>query len=171
MTPYAQKREQKLGRSVQLALQPPRYLSPEHLIGITSKHTFPANASPVASAPHLPRIEKTKDDIVSSSFSTVPPLQECSTGLCAQRSEEKQDSQEGTVKLGSFGGKITSFDPVANELVTAKSKPIVPPKKILKLVGQAISDWGMIQEVCLPLTRSLTQTGGPSASWTLRRQR
>jgi hypothetical protein len=168
MTPYAQKREQKLGRSVQLALQPPRYLSPEHLIGITSKHTFPARASPVAFAPPLSRIEKTKDDIVSTSLSTVPPLQECSTGLCAQRSEEKQ---EGIVKLGSFGGQITSFDPVANELVTAKSKPIVPPKKILKLVGQAISDWGMIQEVCLSLTRSLTQTGGPSASWTLRRQR
>jgi hypothetical protein len=153
MTPYAQKREEKLGRNVQLVDQPPRYLFPEHLIGIRGKHPTPTATSPLralvpstAAAPLPLSLDQTTETLPP--YSSAPMVEECATGLCAPR-RQKHDPQEGTVQQGSLGGKITSFDaePTPSSTPSAKPKSIVPPKKILKLVGQAISDWGMIQEV------------------------
>lgn len=81
--------------------------------------------------------------------------------------ETSNESIQGIVGEGILGGKSLSFISSENKdsdnnnnsnynndnsksqgkSTNQQKKSIVPPKKILKLVGQAIGDWDMIEEV------------------------
>jgi hypothetical protein len=159
-SPYVEKRDQKLVSSTQqLTKQPPRYLFVEHLVGTSSKHSLPAPAP----APLPPKEIKSREEAEpldhlpskDSAPSTSPPSKECPTGVCSTRKDVSVMAQtptpEGSVGPGMLGGNSTSFPPTSTPLLAdpgapLKPKAILPPKKILKSVGQAIGDWAMIEE-------------------------
>ena len=78
----------------------------------------------------------------------------CSTGTCSLRQREGavppttfSSSSSGAAAAGADDGKVQSgpgvtYAPAASPAV----KHALPPKKIMKLVGQAVKEWAMIQD-------------------------
>jgi hypothetical protein len=128
-SPYIEKRDQKLGSSLKLTKQAPRYLFVDHLLGTSSnKHSKGIEAG-----------EETESLPDKPALSASLPSDECSMDPVTERS----------VSPGVLGGISASFSPNSlSDPTGAPSKPeaIIPPKKLLKAVGQAIADWSMIEE-------------------------
>lgn len=149
-SPYIQKRDQKLVSSIQSAKKSPRYLQVEHLVGTSSKHSIPLPPKELKSQ------EDTKSVVSFVSKDSAPPASqsdECQAGLCLTRREVSDKAHsvppEGSVSPGMLGGNSTSFPPTSllvDPGSPMRPKAILPPKKILKSVGQAIADWAMIEE-------------------------
>jgi hypothetical protein len=79
---------------------------------------------------------------------------DCSTGSCFLQRKDPA-TVISTTTFTADGGKIQSGPGVTYAPFTAASKdagamsgakPLVPPKKIMKLVGQAIKEWNMIED-------------------------
>jgi hypothetical protein len=161
-SPFIEKRDQKLVSSLKLTKQPPRYLSVDHLLGTSSSKHLPLPS--LALSPKEIKAEEESEPATKLPVNAASPpssplpaslsvslvSDECSTGFCPPRKDIP--AIEGSVTPGMLGGMSTSFSPNASTPLSdptetpSKPKPILPPKKILKAVGQAIADWSMIEE-------------------------
>jgi hypothetical protein len=73
-------------------------------------------------------------------------VMECSTGSCfTTRSESSNQDSASLFGSKQSSGKGQFYDAVPGRPLTGKLH--VPPKKIMRMVGQAIRDWNMIEEV------------------------
>ena len=155
---YAQKRSEKLCiRSGGEGSLLPRYL------------TIAASATTIA----LPKVvtqetrpvKSLKDHAVleeNNVAASVPPTGSCTTGTCSFRQREVVIPSSiipplMPIPLSINGSKTQSGPGITyssssssagntDASVGTSSKPIVPPKKIMKLVGQAVKEWNMIED-------------------------
>eukprot|EP00602_Paraphysomonas_sp_CaronLab_P001188 CAMPEP_0185020696 /NCGR_PEP_ID=MMETSP1103-20130426/3333_1 /TAXON_ID=36769 /ORGANISM="Paraphysomonas bandaiensis, Strain Caron Lab Isolate" /LENGTH=1106 /DNA_ID=CAMNT_0027551757 /DNA_START=21 /DNA_END=3341 /DNA_ORIENTATION=- len=129
---YAQKRDKKMesrGGSKTSAQVPPRYTDPSALVGISGKGSLPQEQRPQLSA-------------APATTGTCPVMP-------SQISRPLSTSIEEPIVDGSkkmLSGKDVTFGGDVSDSPVHTVKPIVPPKKLMKLVGQAIADWSMIEE-------------------------
>lgn len=71
-------------------------------------------------------------------------LDTCSTGTCVLRTEPTGYENNVVMENGRILSGPGNFFPPNPSLITGKF--FSPPKKLMKAVGQAIKEWGMIQE-------------------------
>ena len=152
---YAQQRSQKLGmRSGGEGRQLPRYLDqqdesmrPQSVAPKDSKSAGSA-VKPIESVQrsaveHLPTASK-------APTAAAVPTESCSlpvpTKIAPSSSVPSSSSgtTEGSKTLSGAGVTYAPSKDPANAPVAVKA--VVPPKKIMKLVGQAVKEWGMIEE-------------------------
>jgi hypothetical protein len=139
---YAQRRDEKLpalsGGEKYIVGKLPRYV--QFLSEVSFNETETKVELVTASGQII--IEKEPETLAVSNanfIGTTAPLTskiECgdSVGICGQASEEKM-----------LNRPTKFYEPDISQVKSGKI--LVPPKKIMKHVGQAIRDWNMIQEV------------------------
>ena len=157
---YAQKRSEKLCiRSGGEGSLLPRYLTIA-----TATTTAPPKVITQETRP----VESIKDHAVSKEIDAVASVPSsasgtCSTGTCSFRQRDvvipssiipplipmPLISTNGSKTQSGSGITYSSSSSRAGNTdasVKISSKPIVPPKKIMKLVGQAVKEWNMIED-------------------------
>jgi hypothetical protein len=89
-----------------------------------------------------------KDTMTSSEYVNISPT--CSTGSCSLRPRPLPPllASAASIPMLSSDGKVLSGPGLTflPSIQPSEEKFAPPPKKIMKLVGQAIKDWNMIEE-------------------------
>ena len=107
-----------------------------------SSSTIPSKQSP------LPSMEAIKSPL-SSSGTLLASIPSQPLAISSSSSASSASSSSNGVKAVSGAGvtyKPTASAGQGTALESVSVKAIVPPKKIMKLVGQAVKEWGMIEE-------------------------
>ena len=170
---YAQQRSQKLClRAGGEGRQLPRYLEIHRDTSSTSIPPLPGGRTTsdkpaISSAPASRKavVQESGGSVAPVSSSTIPSKQSPLSSMEAIKmlasipsqplatfsssSASLASSSSNGVKAMSGAG-VTYIPTASNSQGTAQEsvtmKAIVPPKKIMKLVGQAVKEWGMIEE-------------------------
>ena len=154
----------------------PRYANPSALVGIADKNSIGSSATaeppsvkdkpkttdrpPAEARPHSPVAAHLPQEAtcVARPASSRPPLQHSNADKLLSGVGVVYDTERGASSANAEAGDAvaaSSVDASGKESVPSGGKKavtiITPPKKILKPVGQAIADWGMIEEVGLVL--------------------
>jgi hypothetical protein len=107
-----------------------------------SSSTIPSKQSP------LPSMEVIKNPL-SSSGTLLASID--SQPLAASSSSSASSASSSSNGVKAMSGAGVTYNPTTGNgqgtaLESVSVKAIVPPKKIMKLVGQAVKEWGMIEE-------------------------
>ena len=155
---YAQKRSEKLCiRSGGEGGLLPRYLTIAAATTIALPKLVTQENRPVKSLKEHAVLQE--NDVAIS----APSSGSCSTGTCSFRQREVVVPSSiippliPTLPIPTNGSKTQSGSGITypssssgagntDSSISISSKPIVPPKKIMKLVGQAVKEWNMIED-------------------------
>ncbi|CAE7430443.1 ttcA, partial [Symbiodinium microadriaticum] len=167
---YAQKRDKKMssrGGASTVAPTLPRYADPSTIVGIVDKNSIgdtevgtaasaAMNKSKCTALPQQPTGsgEAVPDPVPAPMCiaASRPPVQHSNatkllSGVGMVFGADKTDaSSSGGAAVATSCGGDDSYTPNLGDGSTGRAKVATPPKKILKPVGQAIADWGMIEE-------------------------
>lgn len=146
---YAMKRELKLGKSTTRVVDAsvPRYLQEVFLSTVVSTKSSTETAALTINkiTPPAKITNSTTSATVSTSNSTMDVTEAvCETGCNIMRSINLPNLSSGApMQLDGAGTTYPSTLTEANRK-QFYAKHIMPPKKIMKLTGQAVKDWNMI---------------------------
>lgn len=112
----------------------------------SSENTGKTSSLVVSGVKHQEESTKPQEPVRAAPESSAKPAADCSTGSCfVTRSDGSQPTDVTSDASKQYSGKGQFYDAVPGRPLTGKL--YAPPKKIMKMVGQAIRDWNMIEEV------------------------